>query len=86
MVRDNLTLKDLLEEGQNYNIIAGAGCSIDAPSNIPTSNKLIEEIIKFTCAKSEIENISNIEGLRFEVLLEIIRSLLDKDLKLLEYK
>lgn len=85
MVEHNLTLKDLLEEGQNYNVIAGAGCSIDAPSNIPTSNKIIKEIIKFTCAKSEIENISNIEGLRFEVLLEIIRSLLDNDLKILEY-
>jgi len=85
MIENNLTLKDLLEEDCTYNVIAGAGCSIDAPSNIPASNKIMEEIIKFTCAKSEIENILKIGGLRFEILLEIIRSLLDNELKILEY-
>ncbi|MFX0023235.1 MAG: tetratricopeptide repeat protein [Candidatus Hermodarchaeota archaeon] len=85
MVETNLTLKDLLEEGYSFNIIAGAGCSIDAPSSIPASNKLMEEIINFSCANSEIENILKIDGLRFEILLEIIRSLLDKELKILEY-
>ncbi len=85
MVENNLTLEDLLEEGSNYSIIAGAGCSIDAPSNLPNSNKMMEEIIKFTCAKSEIENISRIEGLRFEILLEIIRNSLDNNLRILEY-
>ncbi|MFX1574720.1 MAG: tetratricopeptide repeat protein [Promethearchaeota archaeon] len=85
MVENNLTLKELLEEGQNFNIIAGAGCSVGEPSNLPTSNKMMEEIINFTCAKSEIENILKIEGLRFEILLEIIRSLLDNELKILEY-
>ncbi|MFX1311992.1 MAG: tetratricopeptide repeat protein, partial [Promethearchaeota archaeon] len=85
MVKNDLKVEDLLDDGHNYNIIAGAGCSIDAPSNIPSSNKIMEEIIKFTCAKSEIENILQIEGLRFEILLEIIRSLLDNDLKILEY-
>ncbi|MFX1479415.1 MAG: tetratricopeptide repeat protein [Promethearchaeota archaeon] len=85
MVKNDFTLKDLLEKGDNYSIIAGAGCSIDAPSNMPTGNKIMEEIIKFACAKSEIENILKIEGLRFEILLEIIRNLLDNELKILGY-
>ncbi|MFX1374281.1 MAG: tetratricopeptide repeat protein [Promethearchaeota archaeon] len=85
MDEKNLALREILEEDSKYSIIAGAGCSIDAPSNLPTGNKMMEEIIKFTCAKSEIENLLNIEGLRFETLLEIIRKLLDNDLKILEY-
>ncbi|MFX1345920.1 MAG: tetratricopeptide repeat protein [Promethearchaeota archaeon] len=85
MNEKKITLKDILEENCKYSIIAGAGCSKDAPSNLPTSVKIMEEIIKFTCAQSEIENISNIEGLRFEFLLEIIRNLLDNDLKILKY-
>ncbi len=85
MVEKDLILKVFLNESQKSNIIVGAGCSIDPPSSIPNTNKLMEEIIKFTCAKSEIENILEIEGLRFEILLEIIRSLIDDELKILGY-
>ncbi len=81
----NLELKKLLTDDQKYIFIAGAGCSINSPSNLPSSNEIMEEIIKFTCAKSEIENISILEGLRFETLLEIIRNQLDNDLKIVEY-
>lgn len=81
----NLRLKKLLESDQKYIFIAGAGCSINPPSNLPSYNEIMEEIIKFTCAKSEIESLSKIEGLRFEILLEIIRNQVDNDLKIIEY-
>ncbi|MFX1570806.1 MAG: tetratricopeptide repeat protein [Promethearchaeota archaeon] len=85
MHETDLQLKKLLKDGQKYIFIAGAGCSINPPSNLPSSTKMMEEIIKFTCAESEIENISNLKGLRFETFLEIIRNQFDHDLKILEY-
>ena len=75
MVEKNLSFEDLLEEGKIFTFLAGAGCSINQPSNLLGSTQLKNEIIKFTCAKSEIESICEIEGLRFEILLEIIRNL-----------
>jgi len=81
----NLQLKKLLRDDQKYTFIVGAGCSINSPSNLPSCNEIMEELIKFTCAKSEIESISKIDGLRFEILLEIIRNQLDNDLKILEF-
>ena len=81
----NFELKKLLNTDQKCIFIAGAGCSINSPSNFPTGKEVKEEIIKFTCAESEIENISKIEELRFETLLEIIRSQLDNELKILDY-
>ncbi|MFX1593510.1 MAG: tetratricopeptide repeat protein [Promethearchaeota archaeon] len=81
----DLELKKLLNDSQKYIFIAGAGCSINSPSNFPASKEIIEEIIKFTCAESEIETISKLEGLRFETILEIIRNQFDKDLKIIEY-
>ncbi|MFX1277967.1 MAG: tetratricopeptide repeat protein [Promethearchaeota archaeon] len=85
MVEQDSIVKGLLEDPDSCNIIVGAGCSIDNPSNIAPSIGIIEAIIKFTCAKSEIENILGLEGLRFEILLEIIRNLFDNELKILEY-
>ncbi|MFX1389164.1 MAG: tetratricopeptide repeat protein [Promethearchaeota archaeon] len=85
MYEVNLGLKQLLHDNQKYIFIAGAGCSINSPSNLPNCNKLMQELVNFTCAKSEIESISNLGGLRFEVLLEIIRNQLDHDLQILEY-
>ncbi len=81
----NLELKKLLKDDQKYIFIAGAGCSVNSPSNLPSSSEIMEEIIKFTCAESEIESISKLEGLRFETLLEIIRNQFDNDLKIIEY-
>ncbi len=81
----NLQLNELLKDNQKYFFIAGAGCSINSPSNLPSSNEIMEEVIRFTCAESEIESISKLEGLKFETLVEIIRNQIDSDLKIIEY-
>ncbi|MFX1365928.1 MAG: tetratricopeptide repeat protein [Promethearchaeota archaeon] len=81
----NLNLENLLKDNQKYIFVAGAGCSINSPSNLPSTNEIIEELIKFTCAKSEIESISQLEGLKFETLIEILRSQFDNDLRIIEY-
>jgi hypothetical protein len=46
---------------------------------------MMEAIIRYTCAKSEINKILNLEDLRFETLVEIVRDRLDEELKIIDY-
>lgn len=85
MYEANLDLKKFLNNSQRCIFLAGAGCSINPPSNFPSGKEMKEELLKFTCAESEIENILKLKELRFETLLEIIRSQLDNEMKILEY-
>lgn len=84
----NLTIKDLFTEGEKLSFLVGAGCSIDAPSCLPTGREMMKEIIKYTCSKSEIDEILNLMQsgrLRFEQLIEIFQDSIDHELKLIDY-
>ncbi|TFG20496.1 MAG: tetratricopeptide repeat protein [Promethearchaeota archaeon] len=80
----NKTFKDLIK-GEQLVFIVGAGCSVDPPSCLPAGREMMEAIINYTCAKSEIEKILNLKELRFEQLVEIIRNNLDTELSLINY-
>ena len=69
----SLSIEDLFLKDQNLTFLVGAGCSVDPPSLLPAGKPMTEALIKYTCAKSEIQNILKLEGLRFEALVEIIR-------------
>lgn len=73
----DLTIKDLITDNAKLTFLVGAGCSIDAPACLPAGRVMMEEIIKFSCAKSEIEKILKIKELRFEQLVEIVQDNLD---------
>lgn len=65
----NLTIKDLFTNKAKLTFLAGAGCSIDAPSCLPAGRAIMEAIVKYFCAKSEIEIILELVEngkLRFE--------------------
>ncbi len=81
----SLKIFDLLANEEDLIFLIGAGCSIDAPSCLPDGTTMIKEIIKFTCAETEIEEILEIEDLRFETLAEIIRNHLDFELNILNF-
>ena len=81
----NLTIKDLLNQNEKLTFLVGAGCSVDPPSCLPAGRQMMEAIIKYTCAESEIEKILELEDLRFEQLIEIVRDSLDKELKIIDY-
>ncbi|MHA1492295.1 MAG: tetratricopeptide repeat protein [Promethearchaeota archaeon] len=81
----NLTLKDLLTNDSNLTFLVGAGCSVDAPSCLSAGRTMIEAMIKYSCSKSEIKKILELENLRFEQVLEIIRYRLDPTLKIIDY-
>ena len=80
-----LDIKKILSKSNDLTFLIGAGCSIDAPSCLPSGREMIESIVKYTCAESEIDKILGLESLRFESLIEIIREDLDKNLKLIDY-
>ena len=71
----NLTIKDLLTDDTKLTFLVGAGCSVDAPSCLPAGRAMIEALIKYSCADSEIDKILKLKELRFEQLVEIIREL-----------
>ena len=59
----NLTLKDFITKNEKITFLIGAGCSVDAPSCLPTGSEMMECIIKFTCEESEIERLLKIKKL-----------------------
>ncbi|MFX1258494.1 MAG: tetratricopeptide repeat protein [Promethearchaeota archaeon] len=84
----NLTIKDLFTDDTKLTFLVGAGCSVDSPSCLPAGRTMIEAIIKYTCAESEIKKLLKfVESgeLRFEALVEIVRDRLDPELKLIDY-
>ncbi|MFX1534410.1 MAG: tetratricopeptide repeat protein [Promethearchaeota archaeon] len=85
MILTNLTIKDLFTEDAKLTFLVGAGCSVDAPSCLPAGRNMMEAIVKYTCAESEIKKILELEDLRFEALVEIIRDFLDPLLKIIDF-
>ena len=81
----SLRIETLLGNNQKLTFLVGAGCSVDAPSCQPAGRSMMDAMIKFSCAESEVDKISKIEELRFEALVEIIRDNLDPNLKIIDF-
>jgi len=81
----NLKIKDLITPDAKLTFLVGAGSSMDPPSCLPTGEKMMKAIIEYTCAESEIEKILELDDLRFEQLVEIVRDRLDTELKIIDY-
>ncbi len=76
----DLRFSDLLGDNKKLVFLTGAGSSIESPSSMPSARKVMETLIKYTCVKSEIEKILQIEELKFEILIEIFQDTFDKEL------
>ncbi len=81
----NLTIKDLFTPEVKLTFLVGAGCSIDPPSCLPDGRTMMNAIIDYTCAESEIDKIKKLKGLRFEQLIEILSEELDPELKVIDF-
>ncbi len=81
----NLKVNNIFRKDEKFMILAGAGCSVDEPSCLPTGRTMMESIIKYICVESEIENILKLDDLRFESLVEIFQDHLDYKLKVIDY-
>jgi len=85
MNSSDFKIENLIQKDKNLIFLAGAGCSIDAPSCQPAGNEMMNLIIKFSCAKSEQEKILKIDSLRFESIIQIFQECLDENLKIIDY-
>lgn len=85
MKSKNLTINDLFPDSTKLTFLVGAGCSVDAPSCLPAGRSMMDAIIKHTCAETEIEKLLDLEQLRFEGIVEIIRDTLDPELRIIDY-
>ena len=81
----NLTIRDFITPDSKLTFLVGAGCSIDPPSCLPAGRAMMDAIIDYACAESEIEGIKKLKNLRFEALVEIVREQLDKELKIIDF-
>ena len=81
----NLTIKSLINDEAKLTFLVGAGTSVDAPSCLPAGRSMIDATINYTCIEQEREKLLQLEELRYEQLVEIVRDNLDPDLKLIDY-
>jgi hypothetical protein len=70
-------LKELLGKEQKLTFLIGAGCSVNKPSFLPAGRAMMDALIGYTCAKSEVENIKGLKELRFEALVESLEDYTD---------
>jgi tetratricopeptide (TPR) repeat protein len=80
----NAALNELLA-ADRITFLAGAGCSIDPPSQLAAGKQMMEAIIRFCSPDVEVPKLMALNDLRFEALVETFRDVLDPDLRLLDY-
>jgi hypothetical protein len=85
LIKDENFLSQFLRNETNLSFLVGAGISIDAPSLQPAGCKMMNAIIKFFFPESEHAIISELEDLRFETLVELVRDNYDTEFKLIDY-
>jgi len=83
--KSNLNINEFFKSEEKLTFLVGAGVSVDSPSQLPLASNMMKALIKFSCTKSEVEKILNIQGLSFETLLGIIHQSLNDDLKFLDF-
>lgn len=65
--------------------LAGAGISVDPPSNLPTSRQIIHALLNHYAPREEIDHLLQISPLKFEFIIECIQNKIDSNLEFLDY-
>jgi tetratricopeptide (TPR) repeat protein len=75
----------LFNENWVYTFFVGAGISMDPPSCVPSARMFVSELFKYYAPKYEANSLLGLDSLRYELVVEKIENLFDKDLKFLDY-
>jgi tetratricopeptide (TPR) repeat protein len=76
----------LFEPGAQYTFLAGAGISMDAPSNLPSAIAFVKKILEMCTPASESTFLAKeSHKLRYELIVEYCHQLFDTDLVFLDY-
>jgi tetratricopeptide (TPR) repeat protein len=65
--------------------LVGAGCSVEPPSCLPAGRSMMDAIIEHISDRDDVNKLKQIEEIRFESLVEIVRDNLDPELKTIDY-
>ena len=61
-----------------YTFLAGAGISMDPPSNVPSARMFVKKLFQYYAPEDEIETLLNLESLRYEFLVEKVQNFFDE--------
>ncbi len=78
-------IEDIFPIKEDYTFLAGAGISMDPPSNMPSAIQIVKGLLNLCSPPEEIENLLSLKGLRYEMIVEIIQGYFDEDLRFLDY-
>ncbi len=81
----NVPISELFPIDENYTFLAGAGISIDSPTNMPSAIQMVNDLLTLVSPEEELSSILNLKTLRFELAVEIIQNVVDMDLQFFDY-
>lgn len=81
----SLPIQELFAPQQNYTFLAGAGISIDPPSCLLSARRLVQILLELCCPADELEKITGLDKLRYELVIEGIQEHFDPTLRIMKY-
>ena len=84
-IKSSLNLHELCGEHEKYTFLAGAGISMDAPSNVPSARQIVQNLLNFCAPIRDQANILDIENLGYEIFVEIFQNNIDPNLMFFDY-
>ncbi len=89
MMTPSETVRDAIDatfpRDEQYAFLIGAGVSMNPPSSVPGARAIVKSLLSFCAPGQEVEPLANHPALRYELLVEWIKTLFDPNLKFLEY-
>ncbi|MBY9007509.1 MAG: tetratricopeptide repeat protein [Candidatus Lokiarchaeota archaeon] len=79
---------NLLSKKRKITYLAGAGISMGPPTNFPSARTIVRVLLEYIVPREEIKHILKLdvlEKLRYEIVIEYIEDIFDKDLQFLDY-
>ncbi|QEE16248.1 tetratricopeptide repeat protein [Promethearchaeum syntrophicum] len=81
----NGDLAELLNFKEEYTFLAGAGVSMDSPSNLPSAFDILKNLISIYGPEEEYNNLISIKDLKFESIIDHINRSYDENVVFLDY-
>lgn len=84
-LESNEMLRSIFSQERKLTFLLGAGISMNPPSNLPSARQIVKDLISLFVPPQEISKILEIEGLRYEMVVEGIEEYIDANLTFLDY-
>ncbi len=79
------SLNEIFLPNDLYTFLVGAGVSMNPPSCLPSAKQIIKDLLDLCAVQTEIEALYHHPRIRYELIVEHIQSVYDKDLEFLNY-